>query len=63
MGTYKRQAVGIRVHLGVLSNVPVWHPWAHDANWKQRLRNLDDREYVRVRIALALFHQTAVYLV
>ena len=63
VGTYKRQTIGTRVHLGVLGNVPIRHPRTHDANGKQRLGNLDDREHVRVRIELALFDHTVVYLV
>jgi len=63
MGTYERQTIRTRVHLGVLGNVPVWHPWAHDAKRKQLLRNPDDREQVRMRIELALFNHPMVYLV
>jgi len=63
MGTYKDETIGTRVHLDVLSNVPIWHPRTHDAQWKKRLRNLDDREHIRMRIELALFDHTTVYLV
>ena len=63
MGTYKDQAIGTRVRLGILNNIPIWHPRAHDANRKLRLRNPDDMEYVRMRIELALFDHTTVYLV
>ena len=63
MSTYKNQTIGTRVRLGVLGNVPIWHPRTHDADRKQFLRNLDDPEHVRVRVELALFDYTAVYLV
>jgi len=63
MGTYERQTIRARVHLGVPSNVPVWHPRTHDAKRKQLLRNPDDGEHVRMRIELALFNHVMVYLV
>jgi len=63
MGTYECQAIRTWVHLDVLSNVPAWHPWAHDAKWKPLLRNPDDREHIRMRIELALFDHVMVYLV
>jgi len=63
MGTYKCQTISTGVHLGVLGNVPIWHPRAHDANRKQHLRNLDDWKHVQMKIELALFNYTAVYLV
>ena len=63
MGTYERQTIDTRVRLGVLGNVPIWHPRAHDANWKPRLRNPDDRENIRMRIELGLFDHATVYLV
>ena len=63
MGTYKHQMVDARVHLGVLGNVPIWHPWSHDAKRKQLLRNPDDGEHVRMIVELALFDRTTVYLV
>ena len=63
MGTYKRQTIGTWVRLGVLGNVPIWHPRSHDANRKKRLRNLDDREQIRMGTELALFDHTAIYLV
>jgi len=63
MGPYKYQTVGIRVRFGIVSNVPIWRPRAHDANWKRSLRNLDDTEHIRMRIELALFDHTAVQLV
>ena len=62
MGTYKHQTVSTKIHLGILSNVPIWHPRTHDTEWKQRLRNPDNGEYVRMRIDLALFGHAAVYL-
>jgi hypothetical protein len=49
VGTYQLEPVGIRVHLGVLGNVPIRHPRSHDAERKLCLRNLDDREYVWMR--------------
>jgi len=63
MGTYKYQTIGARVRLGILSNVPIWHPRDHDANRNQRLRTPDDGEHVWMRISLALFDHTTVYLV
>ena len=63
MSTYKHQAIDTRVRLGVLSNVPIWHPRTHDANRKLRLRNPDDRENIRMRIELARFDHATVYLV
>jgi len=63
MGTYKHETISTRVHLGVLSNVPIGHPWAHDAKRKRLLRNPDDGEHVRMRIELALFDHAAVDLV
>ena len=62
VGTYKHQKVGTRVHLGILSNVSIWHPRTHDTEWKLRLRNPDDGEHVRMRIELALFDDTTVCL-
>jgi hypothetical protein len=46
MGAYQYQPIGIRVHLGVLCDVPMWHPRAHGIEWEQCSRNADDREYV-----------------
>jgi len=63
MGTYKRQMIDTRVHLGILSNVSIRHPRAHNAKRKQLFRNPDDGEHVRMRIELALFDHTTVYLV
>ena len=63
MGTYERQTIRTRVHLGVLSNVPVWHPRGHDAKRKQLLRNPDDGEHVRMGIERVLFDHMTVYLV
>jgi len=63
MGTYERQTIRTPVRLGILSNVPVWHPRAHDAKRKQLLRNPDDGEHVWMRIELALFDHATVYLV
>ena len=48
MGTYQHQPVGTQVRLGVLVDVPIWHPRSHDANRKQCLGNVDDRENIRV---------------
>ena len=48
MGTYQHQPVGIRVQLSVLGDVPIWHPWAHYAERKQCLRNINDGEHVRM---------------
>lgn len=61
-GTYQHQPVGILVCPGVLGDVPTWHPRAHDAKRKHALRNLDDGEHIRMRIELALFAYTTVYL-
>ena len=63
MSTYKQQTIDTRVRLGVLSNVPIWHPRTHDANRKRRLRKPDDREHIWMRIELALFDYTTVDLV
>jgi len=63
MGTYKFETVSTRVHFDILSNVPIWHPRAHDTNRKQTLRNPDDGERVQMRIELAFFDHTAVQLV
>jgi len=49
-GTYKPQPVGTRVRLGVLGDVPIWHPRTHDAKRKQHFGNFDDGEHVRMRI-------------
>ena len=57
MGTHKHQKIGTRVHLGVLGNVPIWHPRTHDANRKRSLRNPDDGEHIRMRIVPALFYR------
>ena len=62
MGTYKHQTVGTQIHLGILSNVPIWHPGTHDTEREQCLRNPDDREHVRMRIGLALLGHAGVYL-
>jgi len=62
-GTYEHQTIGARVCFGVLSDVPVWHPWTHDANRKQFLRNLNDREHIRMKIEPAPFDHTMVCLV
>jgi len=61
-GTYKHQTVGTRIHFGILSNVPIWHPWTHDIEWKRSIRNPDDGENVWMRIGLALLDHTMVYL-
>jgi len=63
MGTYKYQTIDTWVHLGVLSNVPIRHPRTHDAQRKELLRNPDDMKHIRMRIALAFFDHTVVYLV
>ena len=63
MGTYKHQTISTQVRLGVLDNVPICHPRVHDAKWKPRLRNLDDMKHVWMRIELAPFEHTTVYLV
>jgi len=46
IGTYQHRSVGSWVHFCVLVDVPAQHPRGHDEKRKQRLRNLDDREYV-----------------
>ena len=46
MDTYQQQPVGIRVHLSVLGDVPIWHPWIHHTKRKRLLRNVDDGEHV-----------------
>ena len=48
MGAYQHQPISVGVHLGVLDDVPIWHPRTHDTKRKQCLRNLNDREYVRM---------------
>jgi hypothetical protein len=42
----RRRMIGIRVLLGVLGDVPVRHPQAHDAKRHQCPRNSDSGEYV-----------------
>jgi hypothetical protein len=44
METCQCQPIGIRVHLGVLVDVPARHPWTHDTKRKCHLRDLDDGE-------------------
>jgi hypothetical protein len=44
MGAYQHQPIGTQVNLGVLCDVPIWHPRAHGAEWELCLRNADDRE-------------------
>ena len=63
ISTYKHQTIGTRVCFGVLSDVPIWHPRAHDANRKQSLRNPNDREHIWMRIEPALFDHAMVCLV
>ena len=63
MGTYQHRTISIWVHLDVLDDVPFWHPRAHDEKWKPPLRNLDDGEHVWMRIDLAFFDHTAIFLV
>ena len=63
MGTYQRQPVGIRVHLGVLGDVPIQHPRTQDAIRKQRLRNLNNWEYVRMGNVLGLADLTTKGLI
>ena len=58
MDTYQHQAIGARVHLGVLDDVPIWHPRSHETKWKQCLRDFDDGKHVGVGIALAPFAYT-----
>ena len=53
MGAYQHQPIGTRVHLGVLCDVPIWHPRAHGAEREHCLRNADDREYIRMGNGLA----------
>jgi len=53
MDEYQHQPIGVLVPLGVLHDIAIWHPWAHDAEWKQCLRNLHDGEYVWVGKILA----------
>jgi hypothetical protein len=53
MGAYQHQSIGTRVRLGVLCDVPIWHPRTHDAERKPPLRNVDDREYVGMGNGLA----------
>jgi hypothetical protein len=63
MGTYKCQPIGTWIRLDVLDDVPVWHPRAHDTEWKQCLRNLDDGEYVWVEDGLGPINSTTKGLV
>ena len=53
MDEYQHQPIGALVPLGVLHDIAIWHPWAHDAKRKQCLRNLNDGEYVWVGKILA----------
>ena len=48
MGAHQHQPIGTRVHLGVLCDVPIWHPRVHGAEREQCLRNADDGEYIRM---------------
>jgi len=54
MDEYQHQPIGALVPLDVLHDIAIWHPWAHDAEWKQFLRNLGDGEYVWMGKTLAL---------
>jgi hypothetical protein len=36
MGAYQHQPIGTRVHLGVLCDVPIWHPRTNDVERKLR---------------------------
>jgi hypothetical protein len=54
MNAYQHQPISTRVHLGVLCDIPIWHPRTHDAERRQRLRNVDDMEYVGMGNGLAL---------
>jgi len=63
MGTYQHQPIGIWVCLGILGDVPIWHPWIHDAKRKECFRNLDDGEHIRMMFYLAPLANTMVYLV
>jgi hypothetical protein len=51
--TYQHQPIYTPVRLGVLRDVSIRHPWTHDAEWKQRLRNVDNGEYVGMGNGLA----------
>jgi len=63
MNTYQCQPISTLVVVSVLSDIPIWQPWTHDAKWKRRLGNLNNGEYVRVRIDLSPFNRKVVYLV
>jgi hypothetical protein len=51
---YQCQPIDIQVPLGVLDDVPVWHPRTYDTKWEQCLRNLNNGEYVRMGSGPAL---------
>ena len=63
VSTYQHQPIGVRVRLGVLGDIPTWHPRSHYAKRMQRLRDLDDGKHMRVRIALNPFRYTKEHLV
>jgi hypothetical protein len=44
--THQHWPIGTWVHLGVLHDVPVWHPWTYNTKRKQCLRSLNNGEYV-----------------
>ena len=62
MSTHECQPVRTGIHLGVLDDVPIWHPRSHYAKRKKTLRNLNDGEHVRVRFAFAPFDYTTEFL-
>jgi len=63
MDPYQHQPIGILILLRVLHNIPIWHPWAYDGERTQRLRDLNDGEYVRMGKVLGPLDFTAMGLV
>ena len=69
MGAYQHQPIGTRVRLGVLCDVPIWHPRTNEVERKLRLRKrglpkhrkVDDREHVGMRNGLASTRETLVW--
>jgi len=59
-GAYKHQPIDVWVYLGVLDDIPIWHPRSHDANRKQylRLRNVKYGEHVRMGVTFTLLNHT-----
>jgi hypothetical protein len=48
MNKYQHLPIDTWVHLGIPDNVPIWHPWTHNANRKPCLGYLDGRMYIRM---------------